>query len=99
MQPAENFRLIEAGFPCYQLGAEAQGEQSVGLQAQVNCLHAWWAKRRLTADRSASATPPDSARTALDIFLGQFGIRRLRDRLKDLDRVELIAYRAAQFTR
>lgn len=38
---AADQRLIEAGFPCHQVGAETQREQSVGLQPPVNRLHVW----------------------------------------------------------
>lgn len=48
-----DLRLIEAGFPCHQVGAETQREQSVGLQPPVNRLHVWWARRPLTPSRAA----------------------------------------------
>lgn len=77
-----DLRLVEVGFPCHQAGAKTTQEQSVGLPPPVNCVHAWWAKRRLTPDRSTSVRPPDWTGNAPDIFTGQFGIDRLREWLK-----------------
>ncbi|MDZ7810495.1 MAG: DUF1156 domain-containing protein [Arhodomonas sp.] len=38
-------RLIEAGFPCHQVGAETQRERETGKQPPTSRLHVWWAQR------------------------------------------------------
>ena len=38
-------RMIEAGFPCHQVGAETQRERDTGKAPPVNRLHVWWARR------------------------------------------------------
>jgi adenine-specific DNA methylase len=70
-------RLIEHGFPCHQVGAETQREQSVGLQPPVNRLHVWWARRPLTPSRAAivaSLAPWDADP---ELFVRQLGIERI----------------------
>ncbi len=67
-------RLIEAGFPCHQVGAETQREQSVGLQPPVNRLHVWWARRPLTPSRAAILASFLPAGTDPDTFVRQLGI-------------------------
>ena len=43
-----DLRLIEAGFPCHQVGAETQRERDTGKAPPPNRLHVWWARRPLT---------------------------------------------------
>jgi adenine-specific DNA methylase len=71
-------RLIEAGFPCHQVGAETQREQSVGLQPPVNRLHVWWARRPLTPSRAAILASLLPAGTDPDTFIRQLGIERVQ---------------------
>ncbi len=56
-------RLIEAGFPCHQIGAETQRERgSSSALPPLYFLHVWWARRPLTASRAAimaSLAPAD----------------------------------------
>lgn len=57
-------RLIEAGFPCHQVGAETQRERgSSSALPPLYFLHVWWARRPLTASRAAimaSLAPHDA---------------------------------------
>ena len=71
-------RLIESGFPCHQVGAETQREQSVGLQPPVNRLHVWWARRPLTPSRAAIVASLDDADSDPETFVRQLGIERLQ---------------------
>ncbi len=71
-------RLIEAGFPCHQVGAETQREQSVGLQPPVNRLHVWWARRPLTPSRAAIIASLAPAGTDPETFVRQLGIERVQ---------------------
>ena len=71
-------RLIEAGFPCHQVGAETQREQSVGLQPPVNRLHVWWARRPLTPSRAAILASLLPADTDPETFIRQLGIERVQ---------------------
>lgn len=93
-------RLIEAGFPCHQVGAETQRERGASSALPpLYFLHVWWARRPLTPSRAAivaSLAPED---TDPKTFVQQLGIEkrvvRLRDQLwtltvKLLDRVELV---------
>lgn len=73
-----DLRLIEAGFPCHQVGAETQREQSVGLQPPVNRLHVWWARRPLTPSRAAIVASLDPADTDPETFVRQLGIERVQ---------------------
>jgi len=73
-----DLRLIEAGFPCHQVGAETQREQSVGLQPPLNRLHVWWARRPLTPSRAAIVASLDPAGTDPDTFIRQLGIERVQ---------------------
>lgn len=45
--------LIEQWFPAATIGAESLRENSVGLSPPPHRLHVWWARRPLTASRSA----------------------------------------------
>ena len=78
MERHNDLRLIEAGFPCHQVGAETQREQSVGLQPPVNRLHVWWARRPLTPSRAAIVASLDPAGTDPDTFIRQLGIERIQ---------------------
>ncbi|WP_330925451.1 DUF1156 domain-containing protein [Candidatus Sororendozoicomonas aggregata] len=48
-------RLIEAGFPCHQVGGETRRERDSGLAPPTHRLHVWWARRPLTPSRAAIA--------------------------------------------
>ncbi len=71
-------RLIEHGFPCHQVGAETQREQSVGLQPPVNTLHVWWARRPLTPSRAAILASLSPWDTDPEQFIRQLGIERVQ---------------------
>lgn len=95
-------RLIEAGFPCHQVGAETQREQSVGLQPPVNRLHVWWARRPLTASRAPILYSLLPAGTDPETFIRRLGIERVQALVhgepwaltgKLLERIELRAGR------
>ena len=50
----EDKRLIEAGFPCHQVGAETQRERGASSALPpLYYLHVWWARRPLTPSRAA----------------------------------------------
>jgi len=58
-----DLRLIEAGFPCHQVGAETQRERDTGKAPPPNRLHVWWARRPFTPSRAAilaSLLPADT---------------------------------------
>ena len=78
MEDTTDTRLIEAGFPCHQVGAETQRGQSVGLQPPVNRLHVWWARRPLTASRAAILSSLLSAGTDPETFIRRLGIKRVQ---------------------
>jgi len=78
MEDTTDTRLIEAGFPCHQVGAETQREQSVGLQPPVNRLHVWWARRPLTASRAAILSSLLPAGTDPETFIRRLGIERVQ---------------------
>jgi adenine-specific DNA methylase len=69
-------RLIEAGFPCHQVGAETQRERDTGKAPPVNRLHVWWARRPLTPSRAAILASLLPADTDPDHFLKQLGIQK-----------------------
>lgn len=73
---AHDLRLIEAGFPCHQVGAETQRERDTGKAPPTHRLHVWWARRPLTPSRAAilGATLPADADT--DDFLRALGIAK-----------------------
>ena len=75
--PIENdLRLIEAGFPCHQVGAETQRERDTGKAPPPNRLHVWWARRPLTPSRAAILASLLPADTDPDWFLRQLGIEK-----------------------
>ena len=76
-QPIENdLRLIEAGFPCHQVGAETQRERDTGKAPPTHRLHVWWARRPLTPSRAAILASLLPANTDPDWFLRQLGIEK-----------------------
>lgn len=76
LQHRDNLRLIEAGFPCHQVGAETQRERDTGKAPPVNRLHVWWARRPLTPSRAAILGSILPADTDPDWFLRQLGIEK-----------------------
>lgn len=85
VQQRTDTRLIEAGFPCHQVGAETQRERDTGKAPPVNRLHVWWARRPLTRSRAAILASLLPADTDPDWFLRQLGIEK---RVVDLNGVE-----------
>lgn len=70
-------RLIEAGFPCHQVGAETQRERDTGLAPPTHRLHVWWARRPLTPSRAAILGSLLPADTDPEWFLRQLGIKKM----------------------
>lgn len=71
-------RLIEAGFPCHQVGAETQRERDTGKAPPTHRLHVWWARRPLTPSRAAILGSLLPADTDLEWFLHQLGIEKIQ---------------------
>ncbi|MFP4088536.1 MAG: DUF1156 domain-containing protein, partial [Desulfobacteraceae bacterium] len=71
-----DLRLIEAGFPCHQVGAETQRERDTGKAPPTHRLHVWWARRPLTPSRAAILASLLPADTNPDWFLRQLGIEK-----------------------
>ncbi|QGP91458.1 hypothetical protein MGLY_07910 [Neomoorella glycerini] len=71
-------RLIEAGFPCHQVGAETQRERDTGKAPPVHRLHVWWARRPLVPSRAAILGSLLPAGTDPDWFLRQLGIEKVQ---------------------
>jgi adenine-specific DNA methylase len=71
-----DLRLIEAGFPCHQVGAETQRERDTGKAPPPNRLHVWWARRPLTPSRAAILASLLPADTDPNWFLRQLGIEK-----------------------
>lgn len=71
-------RLIEAGFPCHQVGAETQRERDTGKAPPTHRLHVWWARRPLTPSRAAILGSLLPAGTDPDWFLRQLGIEKVQ---------------------
>jgi adenine-specific DNA methylase len=69
-------RLIEAGFPCHQVGAETQRERDTGKAPPTHRLHVWWARRPLTPSRAAILASILPADTDPDEFLIELGISK-----------------------
>lgn len=93
-----DLRLIEAGFPCHQVGAETQRERDTGKAPPTHRLHVWWARRPLTPSRAAVLASLLPADTDPDWFLRQLGIEKVQALVngkpwmleeKLLDRVEV----------
>jgi putative DNA methylase len=72
--PVDDLRLIEAGFPCHQVGAETQRERDTGKAPPTHRLHVWWARRPLTPSRAAILGATLPANTNVDEFLKALGI-------------------------
>ena len=72
-------RLIEAGFPCHQVGAETQRERgSSNVMPPVYYLHVWWARRPLIPSRAAILASLLPAGTTPETFIRQLGIERVQ---------------------
>lgn len=72
-------RLIEAGFPCHQVGAETQRERGASSALPpLYFLHVWWARRPLTPSRAAILGSLLPADTDSEWFLRQLGIEKLQ---------------------
>jgi adenine-specific DNA methylase len=72
-------RLIEAGFPCHQVGAETQRERGASnMLPAVYYLHVWWARRPLTPSRAAILASLLPADTDPNLFLRQLGIEKVQ---------------------
>lgn len=69
-------RLIEAGFPCHQVGGETRRERDSGLAPPTHRLHVWWARRPLTPSRAAIAGSllPEGSDT--NEFVKELGIEK-----------------------
>ncbi len=75
----KNTRLIEAGFPCHQVGAETQRERGASSALPpLYFLHVWWARRPLTPSRAAILGSLLPAGTDPDWFLRQLGIEKVQ---------------------
>ncbi|MDN5345523.1 MAG: putative methylase [Clostridia bacterium] len=73
-----DLRLIEAGFPCHQVGAETQRERGASSALPpLYFLHVWWARRPLTPSRAAILASLLPAGTDPDWFLRQLGIEKV----------------------
>ncbi|KAF1085138.1 DNA methylase [Sporotomaculum syntrophicum] len=78
-QTVNDKRLIEAGFPCHQVGAETQRERgSSSALPPLYFLHVWWARRPLTASRAAVLGSILPAGTDPAWFLRQLGIEKVQ---------------------
>lgn len=74
-------RLIEAGFPCHQVGAETRRERDTGKQPPTARLHVWWARRPLTPSRAAVLASLLPADTDPEQFVRDLGIVRWQAKL------------------
>ena len=73
----KDLRLIEAGFPCHQVGAETQRERGASSALPpLYYLHVWWARRPLTPSRAAIVASLLPADTDPDWFLRQLGVEK-----------------------
>lgn len=82
MDLSNDQRLIEAGFPCHQVGAETQREKGASnVMPPIFYLHVWWARRPLTPSRAsilASLLPAD---TDPETFIRNLGMVRWQAKL------------------
>lgn len=70
-------RLIEAGFPCHQVGAETQRERGASSALPpLYFLHVWWARRPLTPSRAAIAGSLLPESTNVSAFIKELGIEK-----------------------
>ena len=75
----DDVRLIEAGFPCHQVGAETQRERGASSALPpLYFLHVWWARRPLTPSRAAILGSLLPVGTDPDWFLRQLGIEKVQ---------------------
>lgn len=73
----DDLRLIEAGFPCHQVGAETQRERGASSALPpLYYLHVWWARRPLTPSRAAILGATLPADTDAQDFLRMLGIAK-----------------------
>ncbi|MEQ5803558.1 DUF1156 domain-containing protein [Halomonas sp. H10-9-1] len=71
-------RLIEAGFPCHQVGAETQRERGASSALPpLYYLHVWWARRPLTPSRAAILASLLPADADPEQFVKGLGVRIL----------------------
>lgn len=71
-------RLIEAGFPCHQVGAETQRERGASSALPpLYYLHVWWARRPLTPSRAAILSSLLPADANPEEFVRNLGIKVL----------------------
>ncbi len=72
-------RLIEAGFPCHQVGAETQRERGASSALPpLYFLHIWWARRPLTPSRAAILASLLDEGFDPDLFVRQLGIEKMQ---------------------
>lgn len=77
-------RLIEAGFPCHQVGAETARERGASnMLPPIYYLHVWWARRPLTPSRAAIAGSLLPADTDVRTFIKDLGIEKRVVELND----------------
>lgn len=77
MTTKTDLRLIEAGFPCHQVGAETQRERGASSALPpLYFLHVWWARRPLTPSRAAVLASIAPAGMDAADFVMQLGIQR-----------------------
>ena len=70
-------RLIEAGFPCHQVGAETPRERdAVSVMPPNYFLHVWWARRPLVASRAAISASFANGNSPVGSFLQELGIEK-----------------------
>ncbi|MGR5067231.1 DUF1156 domain-containing protein [Vibrio alfacsensis] len=70
-------RLIEAGFPCHQVGAETPRERdAVSVMPPNYYLHVWWARRPLVASRAAISASLANENSSISSFLQELGIEK-----------------------
>lgn len=75
-------RLIEAGFPCHQVGAETQRERGASSALPpLYYLHVWWARRPLTPSRAAILASLLPADADPEQFIRDLGIVRWQAKL------------------
>lgn len=74
---ASDQRLIEAGFPCHQVGSETQRERGASSALPpLYFLHVWWARRPLVPSRAAVLASLLPADTDTEAFIQSLGIVR-----------------------
>lgn len=78
VQQQRDARLIEAGFPCHQVGAETQRERGASSALPpLYFLHVWWARRPLTPSRAAVMASLLPADADPNQFLRDLGIEKI----------------------